>query len=173
MILQKSIKVNNLEEIQEKINEVNVIGFECPKCKSHEFNYYGSYKRFLIVLIDEEPVELSVRIKRIRCKGCGKTHAVIPDFIIPYKIYGFKIVNKIMYFKINNIKTNKEIEEEYGVSRQVVRKWEKEIERIKTKIITMINDIKNILEIEMQKYYKEYSEIYMMRREGFYNYTST
>ncbi len=173
MILQKSIKVNNLKEIEEKINEINVTGFECPNCKSHEFNYYGSYKRFLIVLIGEEETELCVKIKRIRCKGCGKTHAVIPDFIIPYKVYGFNIVNKVMYLKINNIKTNKEIEEKYGVSRQLIRVWLKEIEMIKTKIITMVNDIKNILEIEMKKYYKEYLEIYMMRRKGFYNYVST
>lgn len=173
MILQKSIKVNSIEDIEKKVNEVNVLGFICPKCKGHEFNYYGSYSRFLIVKINEEILEITIKIKRIRCKTCKSTHAVIPDFIVPYKAYSFEIVNKILYLKENKEKTNKEIEEEYKVSRQLIRKWQQEFEKIKSKIKIIVKEMKNLLELEMKKYYEEYLEIYMMRRAGNYNYTST
>ena len=43
MILQKTKKFNNKNEIIKKLEEVNVVGFSCPYCKSKEFVYYGSY----------------------------------------------------------------------------------------------------------------------------------
>ena len=172
MILQKCEKVNKLEEIQEKLNEVNVEGFICPNCRSREFNYYGNYKRFLIVLVEKETREIEVKIKRIKCKVCGKTHAVIPDFIVPYKIYGIEMINEILNLKINEGKQNKEIEKKYKVSRQLLRKWIIEFEKIKSKV-KMIKEKIKITEIKMERYYREYLEIYMMRRKANYCYAST
>lgn len=173
MILQKAEKINSLEEIKEKIGEVNVTGFVCPKCKSHEFNYYGNYSRYLVVLVEGKVNEIKVKIKRIRCKNCKKTHAVIPDFIVPYKIYGLKIINKVLSLKMNKEKENKEIEKEYGVCRQLIRKWEREFERIRSKVEIVVEEVKNLIGLKAYEYYKNYKEIYMMRREGIYNYIST
>ena len=41
--------------------------------------------------------EIKVKIKRVQCKDFKKTHAVIPDYLIPYIICEFKTVNKIIY----------------------------------------------------------------------------
>lgn len=171
MILQKRIKVNTIEDIKKAINEANVTGFVCPECESHEFIYYGSYRRYLIIEIDGKTEEISVKIKRIRCKCCGKTHAVIPDFIVPYKIYSLKIINKVIYLKETN--NSKCKEDKYGISRQLIRKWIKEFKKIKNKVMMIIEKIEEIEKLEVERYYNEYLEIYMMNRVASYRYTTT
>ena len=42
---------------------------------------YGSYKRKIII---KNKVYI-IKIQRIYCKHCKKTHAIIPEFIIPYE----------------------------------------------------------------------------------------
>jgi hypothetical protein len=54
----------------------------CPKCGSATI-FHDNYNRYLRI---GENVELIV-IQRVVCCGCGKTHAIIPDFIRPYKHY--------------------------------------------------------------------------------------
>lgn len=173
MILQKTEKINRKSEILEKLNEANVTGFICPCCKNKEFVYYGSYKRYLKIEQNGKIEEFEVKIKRIKCKSCNKTHAVIPDFIIPYKLCTLKLINKVIYLKISNEKTNKEIEEEYEVSRQLIRKWIKEFERMKSKVMLLISDVRNLLVITANEYYKNYKEIYLMKRVISHGYTST
>lgn len=173
MILQKTEKINSKSQILAKLNEANVIGFVCPCCKGKEFVYYGSYKRYLRIKENNEITEFEVKIKRVKCKTCNRTHAVIPDFIIPYKLCTVKLVNKVIYLKINNIKTNKEIEEEYEVSRQLLNKWIKEFKRIESKVILLINNKKRLLKLITNEYYENYKEIYLMKRLIFYGYAST
>lgn len=54
----------------------------CPECGGNTA-LHGSYDRHVHI---DEKVEWVV-IQRVICSGCGKTHAVIPDFIKPYKHY--------------------------------------------------------------------------------------
>lgn len=56
--------------------------FTCPHCNGETISH-GFYQRKL--LIEEEKWELS--IYRVKCKACGKTHAILPDFISPRKHY--------------------------------------------------------------------------------------
>lgn len=54
----------------------------CPECGGTVV-YHASYERH--VQIDE--TDECITIQRVLCKECGITHAVIPDFIRPYKHY--------------------------------------------------------------------------------------
>lgn len=54
----------------------------CPECGGNTA-LHGSYDRHVHI---EDKIEWIV-IQRVICSGCGKTHAVIPDFIKPYKHY--------------------------------------------------------------------------------------
>lgn len=54
----------------------------CPICHG-KTTFHNSYRRH--VHIGEEIVWII--IYRVKCSRCGKTHAVIPDFIRPYKHY--------------------------------------------------------------------------------------
>jgi predicted amidophosphoribosyltransferase len=54
----------------------------CPKCGGRT-SFHASYHRH--VHIGEE-IEW-INLFRVICNKCGKTHAIIPDFIRPYKHY--------------------------------------------------------------------------------------
>ncbi|MCL6479418.1 MAG: DUF6431 domain-containing protein [Peptococcaceae bacterium] len=54
----------------------------CPRCGG-EVVYHANYERHVHI---DEAVE-RITIQRVICKECRITHAVIPDFIRPYKHY--------------------------------------------------------------------------------------
>ncbi|MEN3004804.1 DUF6431 domain-containing protein [Dehalobacterium formicoaceticum] len=73
----------NVKEYREKflryLDELELI---CPGC-GEKTVFHATYKRHLHI---EDNVEW-LTIQRVICKECERTHAVIPDFIRPYKHY--------------------------------------------------------------------------------------
>lgn len=183
MIIQETEKVNRKISIKIKKYEeqLNITSIKCPNCESSEYEYYGSYIRNILYLEKEKLIEKTIKIKRIRCQGCGKTHAIIPDFIIPYKQHELKLINKVLKEKMSSKKVT-EISKNNKVSRQLINKWIKSFQKIKAKVETMlvVFDMKKLgkeiikMDNMIKKYYKQYKEIYMCERvDKFYNYTPT
>ena len=52
-----------------------VAGLRCPACGSTRLGHHSSYQKYLY----EQPIT----ILRLRCRGCGRTHAVIPSWSLP------------------------------------------------------------------------------------------
>ena len=50
-------------------------GVRCPACGSTRLGHHSSYQKYLY----EQPIA----ILRLRCRGCGRTHAVIPSWSLP------------------------------------------------------------------------------------------
>ncbi len=50
-------------------------GARCPACGSTRLGHHSSYQKYLY----EQPIT----ILRLRCWGCGRTHAVIPSWSLP------------------------------------------------------------------------------------------
>lgn len=180
MIVLKMEKVNtNYEEKIRHYEEIiNLPLLKCPHCGSSKYNYYGSYIRNVVYVEKEKKIETTIEIKRIRCE-CGKTHSIIPDFLIPYKQYALETINNALKLRIAKKKKLKEIFEKMKIDRQLVRKWEKIFCSISNKISTvlsiyikeeMIEKIDNNI---ISDYYKEFKEIYMMKRYVNLNYIST
>lgn len=65
------------------------ISFLCPICEA-KTTYHAKYSRKLILF---ECVE-KIIIQRVKCTECGKTHAIIPDFIRPFKHYAGEEIEK-------------------------------------------------------------------------------
>ena len=95
MIILFSKKINNhfqlilenyLKEYSKDldINELNK--FVCPHCGDSSFINWGYYTRNINYIGNNILEYKIIRIKRIKCKNCDCTHALIPMFIIPYKI---------------------------------------------------------------------------------------
>lgn len=66
--------------------------FDCPDCKKMmKFHRHGTYQRYLS-LIKEETVSIElVEILRLKCTGCGATHAILTPDMIPYRIYSMSL----------------------------------------------------------------------------------
>ena len=66
----------------------------CPCCHAkNKLIKYGTYERNLSILEDSEVVNYKVTVQRVICTSCNHTYALLPNFIVPYKIMAlFSIV---------------------------------------------------------------------------------
>jgi hypothetical protein len=54
----------------------------CSKCDAvGMFKLHGSYKRYILFYRKFKPIHKQIEIKRIMCKSCKTTHAVLPGDI--------------------------------------------------------------------------------------------
>lgn len=181
------LNLENVKSVEEKIEKyeemINVPNCKCPNCSGSEFIYYGTYERN-VLYVDKtgKIVEKRIKIKRIKCKECGMTHAIIPDFVVPYKQHVLELMNEVLEIKIVDGVSDQEIEEKFGVTRQLRLHFQKSLQKYKSKLSTFYQErnikeiIKKVKEEEkiIQKFYIEYREIFlMMRSKAIYEYIPT
>ena len=135
MILLNSKKSNTQkqENIRKKIEEyeeeINFVGLKCS-CGCQEFNIHGVYERNII----ENNEEYKIKIKRVKCKGCGKTHALLPVFILPYYQTKAEEIIECVEEMIEEGKSTTKIEKERGISRQKLNQWRKKYKKLEIPI---------------------------------------
>lgn len=71
---------SNIDNYLKFIANLEVKTIKCPNCDTSEMERHGYYRRYINI----SGVKYYIRILRVRCKVCGHTHAILPDFIIPY-----------------------------------------------------------------------------------------
>jgi len=70
----------------------------CPRCRARgRFNLHGSYSRHVVYFDKCKLVEELIKIKRIRCRSCESTHAVLPGDIIAYKLLSLFVQLSILF----------------------------------------------------------------------------
>ena len=75
-------KGNSQKEYDDYMKALPLHRLECPYCgHSGCLIKHGTYTRRLKV----GGILIVLRIQRVRCKECGKTHAVVPTCIVPYQ----------------------------------------------------------------------------------------
>ena len=145
-ITKEEIREEKIEKLKYMIREYeeeeNYEYMECPDCKSDRLIRYGTYERNIGIY----GKYIKIRIKRVKCKKCNKTHALIPSFIIPY------FQNEISFIEVGI--TLKEVEKERIVeiskkltmSRQLLLFWLKRFKSHLTRLKTTIsNNIETIM----------------------------
>ena len=69
----------------------------CPWCHAkNKFIKYGTYSRNISFVIDNNVENYNVKVQRIMCKSCKHTHALLPNFIVPYKIMSISSIALIV-----------------------------------------------------------------------------
>ena len=141
MILLKPLKVNsNLQVFKFRselynLNKINIVkreikryekecnyGYiECPCCDSDKLISYGSYERNVIVYSEY----FKIKIKRVMCKECGKTHALIPYFLIPYYQHEKTFIYRVCIEKILKETGVCKLSSKVEISRQLLYQWNK------------------------------------------------
>jgi len=53
---------------------------------------WGRYWRW----ISADETEYRIQIQRLRCKACGRTQALLPDFLHPYRHYAVSLMQQVM-----------------------------------------------------------------------------
>lgn len=123
ILYSKKINTNFKENIQNYLNTANFCHLECPNCHSHDLIRWGYYERNVIFFSNNEfNIDSSIiKIQRIRCKSCGKTHALLPFGIIPYKQFTDEIISKILYELTNDTLEN--VSNKYLIDQSIIKKW--------------------------------------------------
>ena len=81
--------------IQNYLNTVNFGVLECPNCHSNDIIKWGFYERGVLFFSNTEQYTVEydyIKVQRVMCKSCGKTHALLPIGIIPYKQLSSEVV---------------------------------------------------------------------------------
>ena len=106
--------------------------YTCPSCGSRgNCVPHGSYRRSLIEWERGQVVYNSVEIKRVRCGSCGHTHAVVPDWIIPYSTYSLLFILRVLGAYYLGSRTVEEVCRRYAISVSMLYEWKALFEKHK------------------------------------------
>ncbi len=152
MILLNSNKINTPKEkslenkIKEYEEEINFPGLKC-ECGCCELNIHGVYERNII----KNNKDYKIKIKRVKCSECGRTHALLPVFILPYYQSEAEEIITSVEKLVEEGKSTQEVEKETGISRQKLNQWRKKYKKLEIPIretYGKIIKIKEFLDVE-------------------------
>jgi hypothetical protein len=55
--------------------------------------YWGFYERNAIT----EEAEYRILVQRVRCKACGRTHSLLPDFVHPHRSFALNWLQRVVF----------------------------------------------------------------------------
>lgn len=166
MIILNDKKVNSFQQILDNYeNSLNNPYIVCPSCGSSKLIKWGTYTRYVCYIDNNILNYKCINIKRVKCKGCGHTHSLLPSFIVPYKIYTLDVIlSSIIYKDLT-----------FTISYDVIDKWNKQFNEFLPYLKTMFKNQDKYLIIEKFikdiKYYyklffKSFRKILMMTKHG-------
>lgn len=141
--VRREEKIKKLEEFIRKYEEeVNYGYIECPYCKSDNLIFYGTYERNIGIYGEY----YKIRIKRVQCKYCGRTHALLPSFILPYYQNEVSFIEVTIGLKIIDEKATEEISKIFNISRQLINNWIRRFKSHLTRLkVTISNNLEKIM----------------------------
>ena len=113
--IENEEKIN--EYIEQEQNKLNNGYLKCPYCNSTDLIKWGQYERNIIYLVNNESRSKVISVKRVKCKSCNHTHALLPEGIVPYKQHTLKTIIESIINKTD-------------VSENLIKKWKKQINKI-------------------------------------------
>lgn len=146
----------------------NIPYVECPCCKSSKVIKWGSYFRNICYIDQGKIICSSIEIKRIRCKDCEHTHALIPSFIVPYKISLLDVI--LSALKNDNITISFNLD--------TITSWKKQFYKylpyLKTMLKTndtlcILNKLLSNLFLYYFQFYKYVKKVLMLEKKCFIN----
>lgn len=113
----------------------------CPYCGAKgTCRKRGSYERSLVTFPDGKPRVVRLRIPRVQCT-CGKSHALLPDFIVPYLSYSLQMILLILSDYFTKRLTIRGICEKYLVSPPLIYRFKKQFLLHKKQWLGILRDM--------------------------------
>lgn len=93
----------------------------CPKCGAqHTWHRHGFYERHVLYLENDTLQEHFLKVLRLQCISCNATHAILPNDIIPYSIYGLITFLQITSKVFLNKQTLSQTARKYNISYELI-----------------------------------------------------
>ena len=109
--------------------------FSCPTCGMQQGSWirYGTYSRWVITYSAVTgTVQTQLKIQRMLCRHCRSggelhTHALLADFIVPYRQYSIQFILHFLMLYYTHQKSVEEICAEAGISPTQLYEWDRTI----------------------------------------------
>lgn len=119
MINDFNININNYSN--KILNFYGFWDYICPSCQArHSLTRHGFYTRNICYFNLGNIEECKIKILRLICSSCGVTHAILPSDIIPYVIFTFSCVFKLLMQHFVDAKSVLEVSKENHISFQLM-----------------------------------------------------
>lgn len=97
----------------------------CPYCGAKgSCRRRGCYERNLVTFSSGKPMVLRLKISRVQC-SCGRSHALLPDLIVPYLSYSLPMILMVLWDYFNRHLTVRCICERYLITPPVLYRLKK------------------------------------------------
>lgn len=98
----------------------------CPACGCHgRWAEHGWYERSLIDHIGGKTVYSKIKVRRVRCESCGHTHAILPDYIVPYCTYSLFFILRVLSEYFWKLRTVEELCRYFNITPSMLYHWKK------------------------------------------------
>ena len=104
----------------EVIGDQPVASLSCPKCGGR-LGRRGWHWR-MVIIEGRRSRKHRIRLRRVRCKGCGGTHVVFPCFLAPYRRVISALWQDVVKRHSGGMSLRK-LADETGFSLDTVRRW--------------------------------------------------
>lgn len=119
MIIDFKVNYNDYEE-QILINN-NIFKYACPNCRAkHSLSRHAKYKRYIVFLYMGKMNTKKLVILRLICSSCNKTHAILPNDIVPYCVYTYSCMITVMFEHFVKDKSILCVSDEYQISFELI-----------------------------------------------------
>lgn len=96
----------------------------CPWCGSKgNCVSYGSYTRSIADFAHGKTVYGEISVLRLCCTSCGHTHAILPDVIIPYSVYGLFFILRVLAEYFLHLYTVEKLCARFDISVSMLYRW--------------------------------------------------
>ena len=151
--------INTLDKYKELIKSIDIHNIKCESCGSDSsFIFYGTYTR----KYKTKDGMVKIKIQRIKCKNCNRTHAIIPKELIPYsQITLYDQISIILNHK--DTMNNNPLIGESNVT-YIKRNYIKY--SIEDKLLLIGLNIYDNLMLIINKYFNKYLKVFMQTHKG-------
>lgn len=106
----------------EILENYRIFSYICPSCGArHSLIRHGKYVRNISFINEDNFIEeKSMTVLRLLCKSCNKTHAVLPNDVIPYCIYSFSFMINVLTKKFIGSEKISSICTSFNISFQLI-----------------------------------------------------
>jgi hypothetical protein len=77
----------------------------------------------MVTMEESLRVDYRIEIKRVKCGSCGKTHALLPDILIPFGSYALRFVLTVLRAYLVRNTTVESLCESFAISISTLYKW--------------------------------------------------
>ena len=123
-----SLRISDAELVRHALKSLSVKRLLCNSCnQTGRLKIQSHYHRCCIHAVNGRRVEETVSIPLLFCSGCGASHAVLPDVLIPFGSYSVRFVLTVLHAFASRRCTVTDFCDQWQLSQSTVYDWRRRL----------------------------------------------